>query len=139
MSNLDKKVAEDYKRWKRNVNFLYEFVLAHMLEWPSTIIEWTGLPVDTHTEKDSHIHQCMFASRHLNCKESTVNVASVYIPNSDESFEFWGQSEGPVVRKNRLSTIQKRFGVYHPISEKVVVTKRVRMKSELTVKDKFVL
>ena len=51
MSNLDKKIAEDYKKWKRNVNFLYDFVLTHMLEWPSTVIQWTRLPVDTQTEK----------------------------------------------------------------------------------------
>ena len=80
-------------------------------------------------KQDSHIHQCMFASRHLNCKESTVNVANVYIPNSDDSFDYWGRSDGPVVRKNKLSSIQRRFGVYHPVSEKVVVTKKIKMKS----------
>lgn len=32
--------AEEYRVWKKNTPYLYDFVLSHALEWPSLTVEW---------------------------------------------------------------------------------------------------
>jgi len=36
----DKLIMEDYKIWKKNTPFLYDFVLNNGLEWPSLTVDW---------------------------------------------------------------------------------------------------
>lgn len=36
----EKQINEEYKIWKKNAPFLYDFVLTHALEWPSLTVDW---------------------------------------------------------------------------------------------------
>lgn len=36
----EKQINEEYKIWKKNSPFLYDFVLTHALEWPSLTVDW---------------------------------------------------------------------------------------------------
>ena len=139
--SYDKQIHEDFKKWKRNINFLYDIVLSHVLEWPATSFEWTG-NCDSVSKRDVNQYEALFASRCMEPEDTTINVARVDIPSSDSSYEFWGREEGPIVRKNdRKSIIQKKFGIFHPVSEKVVVKYKIVMhgkflkKSELSTAD----
>ena len=33
-------INEEYKIWKKNVPFLYDMAITHVLEWPSLTCEW---------------------------------------------------------------------------------------------------
>jgi len=33
-------INEEYKIWKKNVPFLYDMAITHVLEWPSLTIQW---------------------------------------------------------------------------------------------------
>ena len=137
--SYDKQINDQYKKWKRNVTFLYDLVLAHVLEWPSTCIQWTG-KCDSTSKRDVNKHEVLFSSRCLNPKDTTVNVANVDVPNSDDSYDFWGKEEGPVVRaNNRKSVVQKKFGIFHPVSDKVVVKKKIIMHGKSNISSMFVL
>ena len=38
---LEKKlIDQEYKIWKKNTPFLYDFVMTHGLEWPSLTCQW---------------------------------------------------------------------------------------------------
>lgn len=41
--NIESKIAEEYRIWKKNSPFLYDVVLTHLLEWPSLTVSW--LPI----------------------------------------------------------------------------------------------
>ncbi|XP_020263001.1 histone-binding protein MSI1 homolog [Asparagus officinalis] len=36
--------AEEYRVWKKNTPYLYDFVLSHALEWPSLTVDWVPPP-----------------------------------------------------------------------------------------------
>ncbi len=36
-------IAEEYRAWKKNSAFLYDFILARGLIWPSLTVEWLPL------------------------------------------------------------------------------------------------
>jgi histone-binding protein RBBP4 len=37
---LDKLIEEEYRIWKKNSPFLYDFVITHALDWPSLTVQW---------------------------------------------------------------------------------------------------
>ena len=39
----DVAIAEDYRAWKKNSAFLYDFILARGLVWPSLTVQWLPL------------------------------------------------------------------------------------------------
>ena len=36
----ERLIDAEYKIWKKNTPFLYDFVLTHALEWPSLTCQW---------------------------------------------------------------------------------------------------
>lgn len=36
----DRTINGGYKYWKKNVSYLYDFLLSRALEWPSLTVEW---------------------------------------------------------------------------------------------------
>jgi len=40
ISSEDQIIAEEYRAWKKNSAFLYDFILARGLVWPSLTVQW---------------------------------------------------------------------------------------------------
>lgn len=36
----DRIISEEYKIWKRNVPFMYDFMMTRAVEWPSPTVQW---------------------------------------------------------------------------------------------------
>ena len=36
----ERLVNEEYKIWKKNTPYLYDFVMTNALEWPSLTVQW---------------------------------------------------------------------------------------------------
>ncbi|XXG53179.1 hypothetical protein AAC387_Pa03g1318 [Persea americana] len=36
----ERLINEEYKIWKKNMPFLYDLVITHVLEWPSLTVQW---------------------------------------------------------------------------------------------------
>ena len=36
----EKIVAENYKIWRKNVPYLYDYMIAQAFEWPSITVQW---------------------------------------------------------------------------------------------------
>ena len=49
----EKIINEEYKIWKKNTPFLYDFMLTYALEWPSLTCQW--MPQLNRFELNRHI------------------------------------------------------------------------------------
>jgi len=80
-----KLIKEEHKIWKKNVHYLYDFVLAHSLEWPSLTCQW--LPdVEKPDEQDYSIHKVILGT-HTSDEPNRLIIASMQLPTEDIDIE----------------------------------------------------
>ena len=47
----ERLIDAEYKIWKKNTPYLYDFVLTHSLEWPSLTCEWLPVQKQLHAQQ----------------------------------------------------------------------------------------
>ncbi|XP_076275026.1 histone-binding protein RBBP4-like isoform X2 [Rhynchophorus ferrugineus] len=83
--DAERIIKKEYKIWERNAVFLYDLVLAHVLEWPSLTAQW--LPDVTRPEgKDHSLHRLILGT-HTSEEQNHLLIASVLVPNKDAQFD----------------------------------------------------
>ena len=76
-----KVIKEEHKIWKKNIQYLYDFVLAHSLEWPSLTCQW--LPgVEKPDGKDYSIHRVLLGT-HTSEEPNRLIIANMELPTED--------------------------------------------------------
>jgi len=75
----ERMIDAEYKIWKKNTPFLYDFVLTHALEWPSLTCQW--LP-NTRNAKHAVEHNLLLGT-HTTGEQNYLMVASCAIPKND--------------------------------------------------------
>jgi hypothetical protein len=81
---LDERLIDaEYKIWKKNTPYLYDFVLTHSLEWPSLTCQW--LPtVRTMKNNTSTIeHQLLLGTHTTDDEPNYLMIASCLLPYDD--------------------------------------------------------
>ena len=77
----ERLIDAEYKIWKKNTPFLYDFVLTHSLEWPSLTCQW--LPVRKRISNAAVEHQILLGT-HTTGEQNHLMVASCVLPNEEE-------------------------------------------------------
>eukprot|EP00762_Andalucia_godoyi_P007014 ANDGO_07649.mRNA.1 putative histone-binding protein Caf1 len=77
----NKNINEEYRIWKKNTPFLYDFVMTHALTWPSLTCSW--LPTRTCPPDRDYVLQELLLGTHTSGSEQNfLIVASVRLPKS---------------------------------------------------------
>jgi WD40 repeat protein len=91
----ERQIDSEYKIWKKNTPFLYDFVLTHGLEWPSLTVEWlpTVTPVRSTTTTGGssggpnsaggcEIHQLLIGT-HTAGEQNHLMIATSVLPRDN--------------------------------------------------------
>lgn len=88
----ERLIDAEYKIWKKNTPYLYDFVMTHSLEWPSLTCQW--LP---NTKSLEHaVEHNMLLGTHTNGEQNYLMVASVNLPKDEQVVEDSGDGKSPV-------------------------------------------
>eukprot|EP00571_Detonula_confervacea_P011256 CAMPEP_0172299692 /NCGR_PEP_ID=MMETSP1058-20130122/1935_1 /TAXON_ID=83371 /ORGANISM="Detonula confervacea, Strain CCMP 353" /LENGTH=556 /DNA_ID=CAMNT_0013009225 /DNA_START=43 /DNA_END=1713 /DNA_ORIENTATION=- len=89
----ERLIHQEYKIWKKNTPFLYDFVMTHGLEWPSLTCQWLptkkelndGQKVGAVGGESSNVaeqHELLVGT-HTTGEQNYLMVASVNLPRED--------------------------------------------------------
>lgn len=79
----ERLVDAEYKIWKKNTPFLYDFVLTHSLEWPSLTVEWLPQRSKPLT-KNAVQHELLLGTHTSSGEQNYLMVATCVLPNNTE-------------------------------------------------------
>jgi len=92
----DERLAdEEYKIWKKNTPYLYDFVMTNALEWPSLTVQWlpnikslpnssSSLSSDCDRVSTPASEHNLIIGTHTTGDQNYLMVASVNVPNGDK-------------------------------------------------------
>ena len=76
----ERLIDAEYKIWKKNTPYLYDFVMTHSLEWPSLTCQW--LP-NTKVLENSIEHNILLGT-HTTGEQNYLMVGSVNLPKNEQ-------------------------------------------------------
>jgi histone-binding protein RBBP4 len=76
----ERLIDAEYKIWKKNTPYLYDFVMTHSLEWPSLTCQW--LPTVKNAGEKASEHSLLLGT-HTTGEQNYLMLASVNLPKSD--------------------------------------------------------
>ena len=76
----ERLIDAEYKIWKKNTPYLYDFVMTHSLEWPSLTCQW--LPQVKNAGERASEHSLLLGT-HTTGEQNYLMVASVNLPKND--------------------------------------------------------
>jgi len=80
----ERLIDAEYKIWKKNTPFLYDFVLTHALEWPSLTCQW--LPTVRKAGDTAEEHSLLLGT-HTTGEQNYLMMASCVIPTDEDTVE----------------------------------------------------
>lgn len=80
----ERLIDAEYKIWKKNTPFLYDFVLTHALEWPSLTCQW--LPTVRKAGETAEEHSLLLGT-HTTGEQNYLMMASCVVPTDDDVVE----------------------------------------------------
>jgi Histone-binding protein RBBP4 or subunit C of CAF1 complex len=87
---LEERVIDaEYKIWKKNTPYLYDFVLTHSLEWPSLTCQWLpgAKSLPSTAQYGTAAEHSILLGTHTTGEQNFLMVASCIIPSqNDEPF-----------------------------------------------------
>ncbi|KAJ1483817.1 structural basis of the interaction of Rbap46RBAP48 WITH histone H4, partial [Baffinella frigidus] len=82
----DRLTNERYKVWKKNVPYLYEIMISHLLEWPSLTVQW--LPDKTAVQGRGLTEGRVVLGTHApEPEQNYLMIAKVAIPGDEEDVD----------------------------------------------------
>mmetsp|Transcript_25926 Transcript_25926/g.43216 ORF Transcript_25926/g.43216 Transcript_25926/m.43216 type:complete len:481 (+) Transcript_25926:93-1535(+) len=76
----ERLIDAEYKIWKKNTPYLYDFVMTHSLEWPSLTCQW--LPTVKNAGEKASEHSLLLGT-HTTGEQNYLMLASVNLPKND--------------------------------------------------------
>lgn len=77
----ERLIDAEYKIWKKNTPYLYDFVLTHSLEWPSLTCQW--LPTIRNAGDNATEHSLLLGT-HTTGEQNYLMVGSCALPRDDD-------------------------------------------------------
>jgi histone-binding protein RBBP4 len=77
----ERLIDAEYKIWKKNTPYLYDFVLTHSLEWPSLTCQW--LPTLRNAGDNATEHSLLLGT-HTTGEQNYLMVGSCALPRDDD-------------------------------------------------------
>mmetsp|Transcript_21307 Transcript_21307/g.29644 ORF Transcript_21307/g.29644 Transcript_21307/m.29644 type:complete len:503 (+) Transcript_21307:94-1602(+) len=85
----ERLIDAEYKIWKKNTPYLYDFVMTHSLEWPSLTCQWLPNPKETGTMGESKtMEHSLLLGTHTTGEQNYLMVASVHLPKQDAVLDY---------------------------------------------------
>lgn len=83
----ERLIDAEYKIWKKNTPYLYDFVMTHSLEWPSLTCQWLPTvknagPSSSGGESSAEEHSLLLGT-HTTGEQNYLMVVGVNLPKSD--------------------------------------------------------
>lgn len=83
----ERLIDAEYKIWKKNTPYLYDFVMTHALEWPSLTCQWLptvkNAPSPPGIKTNAMEHSLLLGTHTTDGEQNYLMVASVNLPKSD--------------------------------------------------------
>jgi len=76
----ERLIDAEYKIWKKNTPYLYDFVMTHSLEWPSLSCQW--FPTVKNAGENAVEHSLLLGT-HTTGEQNYLMLASVNLPKGD--------------------------------------------------------
>ena len=76
----ERLIDAEYKIWKKNTPYLYDYVMTHSLEWPSLTCEW--LPTVKNSGEHAAEHPLLLGT-HTTGEQNYLMVGTVNLPKND--------------------------------------------------------
>lgn len=73
----DKLIAEEYRVWKKNSPFLYDFVTTHALDWPSLTVQWLPDEAKSSSAADLIHHKLILGTQSDESSEAEANYLMI--------------------------------------------------------------
>ena len=81
---MDERLIDaEYKIWKKNTPYLYDFVLTHSLEWPSLTCQWLPTVRYTKNNKTTIEHQLLLGTHTTGDEPNHLMIATCLLPYDD--------------------------------------------------------
>lgn len=77
----ERLIDAEYKIWKKNTPYLYDFVMTHSLEWPSLTCQW--LPTVRNAGDDATEHSLLLGT-HTTGEQNYLMVATCALPKDND-------------------------------------------------------
>lgn len=81
----ERLIDAEYKIWKKNTPYLYDFVMTHSLEWPSLTCQW--LPNERKAAGETAVEYQLLLGTHTTGEQNYLMRASCCIPSADDVVE----------------------------------------------------
>mmetsp|Transcript_32694 Transcript_32694/g.49270 ORF Transcript_32694/g.49270 Transcript_32694/m.49270 type:complete len:472 (+) Transcript_32694:201-1616(+) len=76
----ERLIDAEYKIWKKNTPYLYDFVMTHSLEWPSLSCQWFPTVKNA---GDHAVEHSLLLGTHTTGEQNYLMLGSVNLPKSD--------------------------------------------------------
>uniref|UniRef100_A0A6N2L569 Histone-binding protein RBBP4-like N-terminal domain-containing protein n=1 Tax=Salix viminalis TaxID=40686 RepID=A0A6N2L569_SALVM len=102
------QLDEEFSVWKKSTSFLYDFVIAHPLEWPSLTVHWVPLatPLPHSTDPSSFsIHKLVLGTHTSDDFPHYLLIADAVLPTSvaEAKIDIGGSSANSVIPKVEIT------------------------------------
>jgi len=80
----ERLISTEHKVWLKNSPFLYDFVLTHLLDWPSLTCQW--LPGQKVISDEAVQHELLLGT-HTSGEQNYLMVAACTLPTEDAEID----------------------------------------------------
>lgn len=109
----ERLIDAEYKIWKKNTPYLYDFVMTHSLEWPSLTCQW--LPGVKSAGEHLSQHS-MLLGTHTTGEQNYVMVASVNLPKADTVIDNCAKKDNSNNKENKDANSKKSSEATLPVA-----------------------
>lgn len=128
----ERLIDAEYKVWKKNTPYLYDFVMTHSLQWPSLTCQW--LPPVRKIGKSATEHSLLLGT-HTSGEQNYLLVASCALPQLEEVQEGKpGAASVATTTGPRYDEQKKEFGGFghtDPHVGKIEIKQKVKHEGEV--------
>lgn len=103
----ERLIDAEYKIWKKNTPYLYDFVMTHSLEWPSLTCQWLPVAKNVGTTVQEH---SLLLGTHTTGEQNYLMVASVNLPKDDAVLDYTSSSSATKTPAAHYDDEKKELG-----------------------------
>ena len=122
----ERMIDAEYKIWKKNTPFLYDFVLTHSLEWPSLTCQW--LPNKRVLSKTAVEHQLLLGT-HTTGEQNYLMIATAVLPTEEAAVQ--GETTAASIRYDEEKKEVGGFGFAGSDVGKIEIKMKIKHEGEV--------
>jgi len=81
----ERLISSEHKIWLRNSQFFYEYVVTHVMDWPSLTCQW--LPGQKASSNEAMQHELLLGTHAATDEENYLMVATCRVPTENAKID----------------------------------------------------